>query len=78
MKNYMVIEHFKSGCFDQVYLRFVEKGRMLPDGLIYLNSWVSKENNVCYQLIETRDVELFNSWIKNWNDLVEFEIIPLD
>ncbi|MDH5356059.1 MAG: DUF3303 domain-containing protein [Gammaproteobacteria bacterium] len=78
MKNYMVIEHFKPGCFDQVYHRFSKKGRMLPNGLSYLNSWVSKENNVCYQLMETDNVALFSAWVKNWDDLVEFEIIPLD
>jgi Domain of unknown function (DUF3303) len=78
MKKYLVVEHFKSGCFDKVYERFNEKGRMLPPGLNYLNSWVNKEINVCYQLMETNDAQLFKEWTKNWDDLTEFEIIPID
>ncbi len=78
MKKYMVIEHFEPGCFDKVYERFSEKGRMLPEGLNHLNSWVNKENNVCYQLMETNDAQLFKIWTKNWDDLTEFEIVPID
>jgi hypothetical protein len=78
MKKYMVVEHFRPGCFDAVYQRFNEKGRMLPAGLYYLNSWVNKEKNICYQLMETNDRELFNIWISRWDDLTEFEIVPID
>ena len=78
MKKYMVIEHFKTGCFEQVYKRFGDNGRMLPAGLGYLNSWVSKDKNICFQLMETRDASLFDTWTKNWDDLVEFEIIPVE
>jgi hypothetical protein len=78
MKKYMVVEHFRPGCFDAVYQRFNEKGRMLPAGLYYLNSWVNKEKNICYQLMETNDRELLNIWISRWDDLTEFEIVPID
>jgi hypothetical protein len=78
MKKYIIIEKFKEECFDKVYERFEEKGRMLPEGLYYLNSWVNKENNICFQLMETNDVSLFKKWIENWDDLTEFEIIPID
>lgn len=78
MKQYMVIETFRDGCFDAVYQRFAAKGRMLPRGLIYLNSWVSRNRAVCYQLMETADPSLFEDWIANWNDLVVFEIVELE
>ena len=78
MKKYMVVEHFKPGCFDAVYERFNEQGRMLPDGLNYLNSWVNRDKKICYQLMETNDVELFALWTKQWDDLADFEIVPID
>jgi len=78
MKKYMVVERFKPNCFDAAYHRFNQQGRMLPDGLNYLNSWVSKENNTCYQLMETSDAKLFGLWAEHWSDLAEFEIVPID
>ena len=51
---------------------------MLPEGLSYLNSWVNREKNICYQLMETDKVELISQWIKKWDDLTEFEIVPID
>ena len=73
----MVVERFKPECFEKVYQRFDEKGRMLPEGLYYLNSWVNKEQNICFQLMESQDENLFKSWIENWSDLTEFEVIPI-
>ncbi len=78
MRKYMVTERYKAGCFDKVYERFNSSGRFLPEGLFYLNSWVNKERNVCYQLMETTNVCLFEAWTKHWADLVEFEICPID
>ncbi len=78
MKKYMVIERFKPGCYEKVYKRFDEKGRMLPEGLFYLNSWVNKEQNLCFQLMESNDENLFRIWIDKWRDLTDFEIIPID
>jgi NAD-dependent SIR2 family protein deacetylase len=78
MKKYKVVERFKENCYDAVYERFKENGRMLPEGLHYLNSWVSKENDVCYQLMETSNPELFTIWNKRWEDLIDFEIEPVD
>ena len=74
----MVIEHFKPGCFDAVYARVNQHGRMLPKGLYYLNSWVNKDKNICYQLMESQNPELFNEWIQHWQDLVDFEVVPID
>lgn len=78
MKKYMIVERFKPGCFDQTYERFNAKGRMLPEGLFYLNSWVNEEKNICFQLMEARDDQMFNDWFARWNDLVDFEVYPID
>ncbi len=78
MRKYMVVERYKPGCFDRVYRRYRESGRMLPEGLNYLNSWVCRERNVCYQLMETGDPALFETWTSRWSDLVDFEIVPID
>lgn len=78
MKKYMVIEKFKPGCIEANYHRYNTQGRMFPEGLHYLNSWVNKELNVCYQLMESNDSELFYQWFKKWDDFVDFELVPLD
>jgi hypothetical protein len=78
MKKYMVVERFKAGCLDAVYDRFGLKGRMLPEGLYYLNSWVNRGKGICYQLMETNDPALFDRWTDQWKDLVEFEIVSID
>ncbi|KMQ75572.1 DUF3303 domain-containing protein [Marinobacter subterrani] len=78
MKQYMVIERFKPGCVGDVYERLGAQGRMLPQGLHYVNSWVNKELGVCYQLMETSDFELFSQWTSQWEDLTKFEIVPID
>jgi hypothetical protein len=77
MTLYMVIEHFRDGAFDAVYRRFHEKGRMLPDGLKYVDSWVAVDQRRCFQLMECNDVRLFDEWIACWNDLVDFEIVAV-
>ena len=77
MKRYMVIEYFAAGAKEEVYARFREKGRMLPDGLVYIDSWLEKTGDRCFQLMETDDPVLFERWMDNWKDLVRFEIIEL-
>tara|TARA_R110000868_G_scaffold88008_4_gene245581 strand:- start:789 stop:1013 length:225 start_codon:yes stop_codon:yes gene_type:complete len=74
----MVVEKFKPGCIDANYARYNSRGRMFPDGLHYLNSWVNKELNVCYQLMESNDITLFSEWFEKWSDFVDFELVPLD
>ena len=74
---YMVIEHFKEGAVQEIYRRFREKGRMMPDGLNYVSSWIDTGLTVCYQLMETQDTALFPRWIRNWEDLMEFKIVPV-
>ena len=77
MKRYMVIEHFAPGAKDKIYQRFREKGRMLPDGLVYIDSWLEKDGDRCFQLMATEDPALFDHWMENWKDLVRCEIIEL-
>ena len=75
---FMVIESFKNPeAAAAVYQRFAERGRMLPDGLQYIDSWVEENLNRCYQLMETDNPDLFDDWTANWNDLVDFEIVPV-
>ena len=73
----MVIERFKEQDGAAVYARFRERGRMMPDGLTYLDSWVEPDYHRCFQLMECDDDALFDQWTANWDDLMEFEIIPV-
>ena len=77
MNRYMVIEHFAPGAKEKIYDRFREKGRMLPDGLVYIDSWLEKDGDRCFQLMETTDRALIDEWMENWKDLVSFEVIEL-
>jgi hypothetical protein len=77
MKRYMVMENFAPGAKARIYQRFREKGRMLPNGLAYINSWLEKDGDRCFQLMETNDPSLFDRWMDSWKDLVQFEIIEL-
>jgi hypothetical protein len=74
----MVLETFRPGCKARVYERFQNKGRMLPDGLRYIDSWLEKDGDRCFQLMETDSPALFEQWMASWSDLVSFEIIALD
>lgn len=74
---YMVVERFKDIGAVEVYRRAKTRGRMLPDGLNYLSSWVDPDFTICFQLMETDDAGLFQQWTTNWSDLVDFEIIPV-
>jgi len=74
---YMVIEQYLDGP-GPVYERFAASGRMLPDGLAYLDSWVTADGmDGCFQLMETADPALLAAWTQRWSDLVEFEIVPV-
>jgi hypothetical protein len=75
--RYLVIEIYVRGA-EAVYARAAERGRMLPAGLAYIDSWVEADTlDRCFQLMETDDPKLFDEWIANWSDLVEFEIVPV-
>jgi hypothetical protein len=74
---FMVIERFKNRDAVAIYRRFREQGRMAPDGLQYVESWIEPNFDRCFQLMECDDPRLFQQWILKWQDLVEFEIIPV-
>jgi hypothetical protein len=73
----MVIESFRPGCKEAVYERFHQKGRMMPKGLAYINSWLEKDGDRCFQLMETDDPSLFQVWLDEWKDLVTMEVVEL-
>lgn len=72
---YMIIEKYKNK--EAVYNRFREKGRMMPEGVSYVNSWVSEDGNTCYQINEAQNEKLLYEWASNWNDVTDFEFIPV-
>jgi hypothetical protein len=73
----MVIEHFKDGDPRPIGERFARDGRMLPDGVEYLASWIDPERVRCFQLMEAPDAEALQPWIARWADLAEFEVVPV-
>ena len=74
MALYMVIEHFRNGDPAPVYRRFRERGRLAPEGLSYISSWVDEGLSTCYQVMEAPDRSLLDEWMGSWADLVEFEV----
>jgi Protein of unknown function (DUF3303) len=74
---FMVIERFKNRDAKTVYRRFREKGRMAPAGLSYVESWVETNFARCFQLMECEDAQLLAQWAAHWQDLVEFEFVPV-
>ena len=77
MPLFMVIERYRNGDAAPVYRRFKERGRMAPEGLTYISSWVEENLGACYQLMETSDRALLDEWMRRWSDLVEFEVHPV-
>lgn len=73
----MIVEHFKNQDAVPVYRRFRDRGRLAPDGLQYLSSWVDEKLECCFQLMETEERTLLEEWLANWSDLVEFEVYPV-
>jgi Protein of unknown function (DUF3303) len=74
---YMVIERFKATVAPEIYRRFREKGRMMPEGLEYISSWISDDLTTCWQVMHSDNREKFEHWTRNWEDLMDFEIIPV-
>lgn len=74
---YMVIEKFKTPGAVEVYRRARDRGRLMPDGLDYVSSWIDHNFTICFQLMQTDNEQLFDRWIEQWQDLVDFEIIPV-
>jgi len=73
----MIIEHFKNRDPVPVYRRFRDRGRLAPESLQYVSSWVDEKLERCFQLMETENRTSLEEWLANWNDLVEFEVYPV-
>lgn len=74
---YMVVERFNHGNPKPVYRRLEDEGRLMPAGLDYRGSWVTRSMDRCYQLVECEDPDLLEKWAAEWEDLVEFEFVPV-
>lgn len=74
---FMVIERFRNQDGKSVYDKLRDKGRQMPDGLKFVNAWVSADLSRCFQLMETDDVTQFQRWIAEWQDVMEFEVVPV-
>ena len=74
---YLIVEHFRDGDALPVYRRFRDKGRMAPDGLTYVASWVTEDLRRCYQIMECADRSLLDQWMARWEDLTEFDVVPV-
>jgi hypothetical protein len=74
---YMIVETFRDGDAVPVYRRFREKGRMAPDGLRYVASWVTEDLRRCFQIMECDDPSLIAQWTARWEDVTDFDVIPV-
>jgi Protein of unknown function (DUF3303) len=71
---YLVVEKFRNGDAAPVYRRFRERGRLAPDGLGYVSSWVTEDLSTCFQVMDAPDKSVLEEWMSRWADLVEFEV----
>jgi len=74
---YMIVEHFRDGDPAPVYRRFRDQGRLAPEGLRYVASWVTDDFRRCFQIMECENPELLERWTARWQDLIDFEIAPV-
>lgn len=74
---YVIVERFRNGDAVPVYRRFRDEGRLAPDGLRYIASWVTTDMTRCYQVMECDDATLLTQWTDRWKDIVDFEVVPV-
>jgi hypothetical protein len=74
---FIVVEIFHPGRVQALYERFEERGRLLPEGVRYVNSWIDEGITRCYQVMECDDPALLQEWIGHWHDLADFEVTPV-
>lgn len=74
---FLIVEHFRDGDPVPIYRRFRDEGRLAPEGLAYVASWVTTDLKRCYQVMECEDRALLDAWMARWSDLVRFEVVPV-
>jgi len=74
---YMIVEDFRGGDAVPVYRRFRDRGRLAPEGLRYVASWVTEDLRRCFQVMECDDERLLREWTAAWEDIVDFEVVPV-
>jgi hypothetical protein len=74
---FMVIEHFRPGQAPAIYRRFRDRGRMMPEGVKYVSSWIDLDFQRCFQVMEAWHEDDLKVWMANWEDLMEFEVVPV-
>ena len=74
---FMILERYRDGDPAPVYRRFRDRGRLAPEGLRYVSSWVTDDLRMCYQVMECEDRALIDEWTSRWSDIVDFEVIPV-
>ena len=70
-----VTERYRDGDPVPVYRRFREHGRMTPDGVEYVASWVTDDLSTCFQVMEAESLGALDEWMERWDDLVQFEVV---
>lgn len=75
--RFMVVEHFAPGQLHEVYRIVRKHDRMLPDGLTYIDSWITASLGLCFQIMEADDPLLLQEWAARWGDLADIEIYPI-
>lgn len=75
--QFLIVERFKGGDPTPVYERFDAQGRLMSDDIHYVASWITEDCTMCYQVMEAPTRESLNPWIAAWDDLVDFEVIPV-
>jgi hypothetical protein len=75
--HYLLIEEFRNGDPAPIYARLRERGRLMPEGLSYVTSWITEDLTRCYQVMETAERALLEQWMAEWADLMEFEVLPV-
>ncbi len=74
---FFVVETFRGGDPRPVHRRFAERGRLLPEGVLYRGSWIDAANARCFQIVEAPEREALQQWLDRWSDLIDFDVIPV-
>jgi hypothetical protein len=75
---FMIIERFKDSDMLPIYKRVRDEGRMFPEGLKYIDSWVEPNFSRCFQVMECDDLRLLQEWALQWRGAgVTLEIVPV-